>query len=94
MLKFSGDNDMVVSTAGSMRWIDEMNWNKTSEWDYYTLSDNQVAGFIQKYNQDKFTFATVHGSGHMVPSDQPERAYHLIFNWLFQRGEFEQKTKE
>lgn len=46
MLKFSGDNDLVVSTAGTLGWINELNWNKTSDWDYYTLADNQVAGFI------------------------------------------------
>ena len=37
MLKYSGDNDMVVSTAGTMRWIDGMNWNATDDWDYFHL---------------------------------------------------------
>ena len=32
-----------------------------------------------------FTFASVHGAGHMVPEDKPEEAYHLIFNWMFDR---------
>lgn len=69
MLKYSGDNDLVVSTAGTMRWINTMSWNATSDWDFYNLQDNQVAGFYQTYNDDKFTFATIHDSGHMVPAD-------------------------
>ena len=30
---------------------------------------NQVAGFVEKYNEG-LTFATVRGAGHMVPSSQ------------------------
>ena len=67
MLKYSGDNDLVVSTAGSMRWIKGMGWNETKEWDFYHLSDNQVAGFYHQFNDGDFTFATVHNAGHMVP---------------------------
>lgn len=43
--------------------------------------DNQVGGFITAY-EGNFTFATVRGSGHMVPEDKPMEAYYLLSRWL------------
>ena len=87
MLKYSGDQDAVVSTIGTEYWIEGMNLTVSKEWFQYRLPDKQVAGYIEEY-KGGLTFATVHQAGHMVPSDQAERSYHLTFNWMFQRGEF------
>lgn len=89
VLKFSGDNDLVISTMGTEQWLNNLNWEVSREWAPYTLEDRQTAGYIQAYNDNEFTFATVHNAGHMVPLDQRERAYHLIFNWMFKRLEFD-----
>ena len=52
------------------------------------MADDQIGGYYQSFEGD-FTLITVHGAGHMVPQDQRETAYHILFNWLFQRGEFQ-----
>jgi carboxypeptidase C (cathepsin A) len=31
-------------------------------------------------------FATVQAAGHMVPEDQPARAYKVIFEWINKTG--------
>ena len=64
MLFYSGDTDGAVPTFGTLQWINELNWNVTSEWRPYMVSD-QVAGYIEE--RGEFTFATVHGAGHMAP---------------------------
>mmetsp|Transcript_63889 Transcript_63889/g.88218 ORF Transcript_63889/g.88218 Transcript_63889/m.88218 type:complete len:384 (-) Transcript_63889:87-1238(-) len=83
MLKFSGDTDGAVPTYGTQGWINELNWNITSAWRPYMVQ-GQVAGYIEE-REGEFTFATVHGAGHMVPQFKRPQAYHLIFNWLQQK---------
>jgi len=87
MLTFSGDKDGSVPTIGTENWINAMAWATSKDWTLYSDPDGQVAGYYQEYTGG-LTFATVHGAGHMVPQDQRQRAYHLIFNWLLQRDEF------
>merc|ERR1712070_1202199 len=91
MLHYSGDQDASVPTIGTERWINAMNWTTTKDWGPYFLADNQVAGYYQQF-EGNLSLATVHGAGHMVPQDQRERAYHILFNWVFQRGEFNGTT--
>ena len=47
----------------------------------------QVAGYFETYEGD-FTFATVHGAGHMAPQFKPPQTYKLIFSWLQEKNEF------
>ena len=81
MLHYSGDTDGAVPTLGTQNWIASTSWESTDAWRPYYL-DGQVAGYIEVY--DQFTFATVHGAGHMVPQDKRPEAVHLISNWLSQ----------
>lgn len=80
MLKFSGDVDGAVPTAGTRHWIQDTDWPVTEasrEWDD---EDGLFAGLIEV--RDDFTFATVHGAGHMVPQFRPKQGYHLIMNFV------------
>lgn len=88
MLFYSGDKDSVVPTIGTMQWIHQMGWPVTKDWNYYQTSNKQVAGYYEE--RGNFTFATIHGAGHLAPQDQNDRAYHIIFNWLNKRGEFKE----
>jgi serine carboxypeptidase-like clade 1 len=65
MLHYSGDTDGAVPTLGTQNWIATLGWNVTESWRPYLLVD-QVAGYIESY-EGNFTFATVHGAGHMAP---------------------------
>lgn len=92
MLKFSGDKDGVVPTPGTINWInhwlDEANSTIAPEqeaWAPYTATnqyneEKHVAGYHWKLNG--MTFATVHGAGHMVPTDQPQVAQQIMYNFI------------
>jgi len=82
MLHFSGDTDGAVPTLGTQNWIASLNLNTTEEWRPY-FWNGQVGGYLESY-EGNFTFATVHGAGHMAPQFKPPQTYHLIFNWLNQ----------
>jgi len=68
-LVYSGDTDGAVPTAGTLAWLDIVNWDKTKDW-YAFMVDGQVGGYVQEY--DGLTLATVHGAGHMVPQFRRE----------------------
>ncbi|PIO63253.1 serine carboxypeptidase [Teladorsagia circumcincta] len=48
------------------------------------IVDGQVAGFHTHY--DGLHFVTVRGAGHMVPTDKPSVAYHIINSFLFDQS--------
>lgn len=79
MMHFSGDIDGAVPTDGTWNWVQELNRTILEPFRAYHVNGH-VAGYIQEY--DGMTYATVHGSGHMVPQDKPAESYHLIFNWI------------
>ena len=75
ILVYSGDVDGVVPTDGTLAWIDQyvtkLRLQTVELWyPYYFVDDiagPQVAGFFEEW-EGHFAFATVHGSGHMVPT--------------------------
>jgi carboxypeptidase C (cathepsin A) len=56
-----------------------MNQTVKEEYRPYMVNGH-VGGYVEEY--EGLTYATVHGSGHMVPEDKPEEASYLISNWI------------
>lgn len=85
MMHFSGDMDASVPTIGTERWVNNLGWNVTSDWQPFISPDNSsIGGYYEKLDGN-MTLITVHGAGHMVPQDQRETAYYILFNWVFER---------
>ena len=53
-------------------------WNK---WDEWTVN-GQTAGYLTKWANTGFAFATVRGAGHEVPTYKPEAALQLFQSYL------------
>jgi serine carboxypeptidase-like clade 2 len=78
---YSGDVDANVPIVGTLRWIELMKdvngipvvepWR---EWwaPGLHVHEDQMAGMVWKLRG--FTFVSVKGAGHMVPSDKPKQA--------------------
>ena len=77
---FSGTEDGVLSTLGTMRWINKLNFTVEKEWAQYYVGD-QVGGFAQKYKEG-LVIVTVKGAGHMVPQDQRASAYKMYSSFI------------
>ena len=73
---FSGTEDGVLPTLGTMRWIDKLGFTVETKWRQWKVG-NQVAGYAQKY-QEGLVIVTVKGAGHMVPQDQRASAYNMV----------------
>lgn len=86
VLLYSGQLDIIVAPEttrrliANMHWKNEQNYRNSPKKIWKIRHTNNVAGYIQSYNN--FHFAIVRGAGHMVPADQPERAYDLIERFI------------
>jgi len=81
ILVYSGDTDGSVPTYGTKRWIDKLNWDIDNKWKQFFV-DQQVGGYSQTRDNGNFTFATIHGAGHMAPQWRRSYAYHVVFNFI------------
>ncbi|XP_057953390.1 serine carboxypeptidase 1-like [Malania oleifera] len=76
---YSGDIDAVVPITSSRYSINTLKLPIVSAWrPWYT--NYEVGGYVVQYKG--LTLATVRGAGHMVPTDQPERALTMISSFL------------
>ncbi|KAG0544138.1 hypothetical protein BDA96_02G249200 [Sorghum bicolor] len=73
---FSGDFDSVCPLPTTRYSIHDLNLRITTPWRPWTVN-MEVGGYVQQY-KGGFTFVSVRGAGHMVPSSQPERALVLL----------------
>jgi len=85
VLIYSGDSDFSVPYTDSEYWTStQMGLTATREWQAWYYDDNegsQVAGFVTDY-QGGFTFATIKGSGHMVPQYAPQPSFVFFQRFL------------
>jgi serine carboxypeptidase-like clade 2 len=86
----SGDQDSVCPFTATRYSVRDLNLSVTEPWRPWTAG-HEVGGYVQRY-AGEFTFATVRGAGHMVPSFQPERV--LILLQYFLKGALPPYKKE
>ncbi|KAF2322323.1 hypothetical protein GH714_011808 [Hevea brasiliensis] len=76
---YSGDIDARVPVTSSRYSINSLKLPIKTPWrPWYT--NKEVGGYVVAY--EDVTFVTVRGAGHLVPSDQPERALTMISSFL------------
>lgn len=78
-LIYSGDVDMACNFLGDEWFVDDLGLNLVTDYKEWHLQ-NQVAGYVKHF--DNLVYATVKGSGHMVPEDKPAAALALIVGYL------------
>jgi len=82
LMIYSGDVDMCVPNTGTEAWTSSLNLPLEDGWRPWFVN-NQVAGYVTTYKG--LTYATVKGSGHMVPQYRPPQA--LAFFTRFLNGQ-------
>lgn len=81
ILNYSGDTDGAVPTIGTMRWIEELEWNETSKYRPF-FKDQKTIGYHQGY--DGMDFIVIHGAGHVVPMWEREIGLLVAYSWIFE----------
>lgn len=75
MLVYNGDVDTVCNFLGDEWFVDELGRKVVKDYSNWKVN-NQIAGYVKHY--DGITFATIRGSGHMVPGDRPQEAFEMF----------------
>lgn len=78
---YSGDMDDMCSITSTRYSVKDLNLPVTKPWRPWYTPDSEVGGYVQQY-EGGFTFASVRGAGHTVPSFQPKRALLLLYSFL------------
>ncbi|XP_012699348.2 serine carboxypeptidase 2 [Setaria italica] len=78
---YSGDMDDVCPITATRYSVQDLNLTITKPWRPWYAPANEVGGYIQQH-EGGFTFASVRGAGHMVPSFQPKRSLVLFHSFL------------
>jgi serine carboxypeptidase-like clade 2 len=78
---YSGDLDAMVPVTASKRSVEKLKLGVAKDWrPWSTAAGKDVAGYVIEYKG--LVFATVRGSGHTVPIDQPERGRALFMSFI------------
>ncbi|RLM86950.1 serine carboxypeptidase 2-like [Panicum miliaceum] len=78
---YSGDMDDICPITATRYSVKDFNLTITKPWRPWYTPANEVGGYIQQH-KGGFTFASVRGAGHMVPSFQPKRSLVLFYSFL------------
>jgi len=85
VLIYSGDADACVPYYGTEEWTTGLGFPITEDWRPWTSDFNSghsgTAGYVTKFTND-FTFLTIKGAGHMVPTYKPVPALTFFSRWL------------
>jgi carboxypeptidase C (cathepsin A) len=85
VLIYSGDADACVPYYGTEEWTQGLGFPVTEDWRPWTSQFNSgfsgTAGYVTKFTND-FTFLTIKGAGHMVPTYKPAPSLTFISRWL------------
>ncbi|XP_066539916.1 probable serine carboxypeptidase CPVL [Hoplias malabaricus] len=91
VLIYSGQLDVIVAAPLTERFLPTVNWTgadelKKAERFHWKIrpSDTEVAGYVRQVNE--FYQVIVRGGGHILPYDQPERAFVMIDKFLSTQG--------
>lgn len=83
VLIYNGDADPSINSFEAANWTSHMGYIPTQTWRPWTL-DNclRMGGYVTRYQDHRFDFLTIRGSGHMVPQFKPEPALEFLRAWI------------
>lgn len=76
----SGTEDGVISTLGTMRWINKIGFHVDKKWTQWK-AEKQVSGYVQSYKEG-LVLVTIKGAGHMAPQDKRLEAKFVLDSFL------------
>ena len=89
VLIYSGQYDIILGPPGTERAIDKLQWAGRDEWmaaptNTFFANKSDLSGYVRQVARSNRTFSYVmlRGCGHMVPTDQPVRAYTMLQRFL------------
>merc|ERR1740121_1580695 len=76
-LVYSGDVDAQLPHTATERWTSELGFRELEAWQPWAVQGAYVGGYVTVY-ENNFTYATVKGAGHMVPTFRQESSHEMV----------------
>lgn len=85
MIIYNGQDDLIVTNAGTMSWVEKLNWKNATDFvntDYSVWND--TAGNVIGYRKrvGPLEMRIVNKAGHLVPMDQPASAINMAYDFI------------
>lgn len=84
VLIYNGQNDIIVETPGTMRWVERINYANADEFRNTLFKtwkvDGEVAGSIK--SAGNLEFRIINNAGHLVPMDQGKNALEMVRSFV------------
>ncbi|CAD8127868.1 unnamed protein product [Paramecium sonneborni] len=83
---FSGQNDLICSTPGTLRWLYDLKYSKIEEYKQKDLEivkllgTEKIVGYYK--SAGNLELQLVNNAGHMIPTDQPQAALEMIVKFV------------
>lgn len=82
---YNGQDDLIVTNAGTMSWVEKLQWSGASEFtsmnfNLWTDAKNNVIGYHKRYGP--LELRIVNKAGHLVPMDQPSSAIDMAYSFI------------
>jgi carboxypeptidase C (cathepsin A) len=92
VLLYNGQDDFVVNTAGVLNYLNGLNWVGIPQWKRTQKQTWTIHGEVSGWAKvsSNLWFVLVNHAGHMVPSDQPERAFNMLGHFLNNHREWKE----
>mmetsp|Transcript_2531 Transcript_2531/g.4872 ORF Transcript_2531/g.4872 Transcript_2531/m.4872 type:complete len:116 (-) Transcript_2531:477-824(-) len=83
MLVYNGDTDPDLNSFRAENWTAALGFKPTQPWRPWTVDGClRMGGYVTRYEEQRFDFLTIRGSGHMVPEFKPAQAFEFLRAWL------------
>merc|ERR1712087_784678 len=91
VLIYNGQYDVILGPPGTERAIDKLRWSGAAEFatqptkKFFAHDGSDLAGYVRQAPSaanTTFSYVMLRGCGHMVPTDQPVRAYTMLERYL------------
>lgn len=87
---YNGQNDVILAAPGCEAFLRQLQWNGSASWLVadrliwkVNSADSDPAGYVRHQGDAVgLTYVIVREAGHLVPQDQPERAYDMITRFV------------
>jgi carboxypeptidase C (cathepsin A) len=90
VLIYNGQNDVVVNTPGVMLYLNSLSWSGIKEWKKTPKQMWTIVDEIQGWSKvsGNLWFVLVNGAGHMVPTDKPVAALHMMSRFVYNNNDW------
>ncbi len=84
VLIYNGQDDLIVQSPGTMKWVDRIHYSKSEEFRKKLFTpwkiNNKVVGAVK--SAGLLEFRIINNAGHLVPQDRPVEALEMAISFV------------